>query len=121
MTWFWLAVTVLSQTAGDLLSAKGMTALGGIGDLGTRGLIRILRHIATHPIVLAGIALNAISFLSFIGLLSVAELSLAVPATASSYILKTALARWYLDEDVSMKRWAGAFFVAIGICLLATT
>ncbi len=82
MRWVWLIVSVVSSTAGDLLSAKGMTAHGEMADFGTGGLARVLRHIGTHPLVIAGIILNAISFLSFIALLSVAELSMAVPATA---------------------------------------
>lgn len=118
MRWIWLAISVLSSTAGDLVAAKGMTAHGEMADLGGGELARVLRHMGTNSLVLAGIFLNAVSFLSFIALLSVAELSVAVPATASSYILKTALAQWYLDEDVSKRRWAGAVLVALGIYLI---
>jgi drug/metabolite transporter (DMT)-like permease len=97
-----------------------MATHGEISDFGARGMARVMRYIGTHPLVLTGIALNAVSFIAFIALLSVAELSLAVPATATSYILKTALAQWYLGEDVSRKRWAGAVMVAVGVYLIAT-
>ena len=119
MRWAWLAITVLSGTAGDLASAKGMVAHGEIEHFGARRVARLLRYIVTHHLILAGIAFNAISFLSFVALLSTAELSFAVPATGVSYILKTALAEWYLGEHVTRRRWVGAACVALSVLLIA--
>ncbi|HLG99392.1 MAG TPA: EamA family transporter [Bryobacteraceae bacterium] len=118
MKWMWLAITVLSSTAGDLASAKGMVAHGEIEHFGPRRVGRLLRYISTHPLIVAGIAFNAISFFSFLALLTVAEISFAVPASAISYVLKTALAGWYLDEHVNARRWIGAACVALGVYLL---
>jgi uncharacterized membrane protein len=117
--WAWLAITVLSSTIGDLISAKGMLAHGEIEHFGARRLARLLHYIATHRLIVTGIAFNAISFVSFVALLSTAELSFAVPATAVSYILKTALAQWYLGEHVPLRRWIGAACVALGVLLIA--
>lgn len=52
-------------------------------------------------------------------LLSIADLSFAVPVTAASVVLETVLARLALKEKVNPMRWAGAFFVACGVALLA--
>lgn len=119
MKWIWLAITVLSSTAGDLICAKGMVAHGEIEHFGARRVVRLLGYISTHPLIIAGIAFNAVSFVSFLALLTVSEISFAVPATAVSYILKTALAGWYLGEHVNIRRWMGAACVAIGVYLLA--
>ncbi len=119
MKWIWLAITVLSGTVGDLVSAKGMTAHGEVEHFGPERLARLMRYIFTHRLILAGIVANALAFFSFMALLSVAELSFAVPATALSYILKTGLAEWYLDERVTPRRWAGAVLVALGVFLIA--
>jgi len=119
MKWVWLAVTVLTSTAGDLVSAKGMLGHGEMEQFGPRRIVRLLRYIATHPLIVAGILFDALSFLSFLALLSTAELSFAVPATAVSYILKTALSHSYLGERVSTRRWIGAACVAIGVYLIA--
>jgi drug/metabolite transporter (DMT)-like permease len=118
--WVWLAVTVVTSTVGDLVSAKGMVAHGEIEHFGARRITRLLRYIGTHPLVVTGIVFNALSFFSFLALLSVAPLSFAVPATAVSYVLKTALSRWYLGEHVSARRWLGAACVAIGVYLVST-
>jgi transporter family protein len=117
--WIWVVVSVVSSTFGDLVSAKGMAIHGEIEDFGPRSLGRLLHYIGTNPLVVAGLAANAISFASFIALLAVAELSFAVPATALSYILKTMLAGWYLHEHVTPRRWTGAVMVAIGIVLIS--
>jgi transporter family protein len=119
MKWTWLLISVISGTFGDLLSAKGMAIHGEIHDFGPSGLGRVLRYIVTHPLVVTGIACNAISFFSLMALLTVSELSFAVPAGAMSYVLKTALARWYLSENVTVRRWLGAICVAIGIALIS--
>ena len=119
MIWFWVAVTVVSGSLGDLLSARGMARHGEIEHFRPSGVRRVLRYILTHRTVMAGIAANAVSFISFMALLSLADLSFAVPVTALGYILRTALARIYLREYVSAKRWAGAILVALGVLLVA--
>lgn len=119
MKWVWVVVSVISGTFGDLLSAHGMAEHGEIQSFKLHGLARIIRFIFTHKVVLAGIAANAVSFLSMLALLSVAPLSFAVPATAMSYIFKTILARPMLGEHVTPRRWMGVVLVSIGIALIS--
>ena len=61
----------------------------------------------------------AVSFFAFMSLLSISELSFAVPATAVTYVLETALAKFLLRERICWGRWAGASLVACGVALLA--
>jgi len=61
----------------------------------------------------------AVSFFAFMALLSVSDLSFAVPATAATYVIETILAKFLLKEHVGMCRWAGASLVAGGVALLA--
>jgi drug/metabolite transporter (DMT)-like permease len=110
---------VISSTAGDVFSAKGMAEREEVHDFRPGGIARIFHYIATHPMVLSGIAANAFSFAAFLGLLSVAPLSFAVPATALSYILKTLLAEFYLHEKVDKRRWMGVALVSAGIILIS--
>ena len=70
------------------------------------------------PLALA-VFLMAISFFAFMKLLSLADLSFAVPVTAASVALETVLARVVLREKVTALRWAGALSVACGVALLA--
>jgi drug/metabolite transporter (DMT)-like permease len=119
MKWIWVLVTVVGGTFGDLLSAKGMTYHGEIVDFGPGGLKRIIVHIATHRLVLLGILGDAVSFIGLLALLSTTDLAFAVPVTAISTIIKTGLARWYLGEDVTVRRWVGTVLVAAGIVMIS--
>lgn len=119
MSWVWVLVTVIGGTVGDLLNAKGMVVHGEIQDFGPRGLAKIVRHIFTERLVILGMTADAISFIGLLALLATTDLAFAVPVTALSTIVKTALARWYLGEDVSARRWGGAILVAVGIVLIA--
>ena len=65
------------------------------------------------------VALMAISFFTFLTLLSLADLSFAVPATAASFVIETFVAKYFLKEQVAWQRWTGAGLVACGVALLA--
>ena len=119
VTWLWVIVSVVSGTLGDVFGAKGMSERGEIEDFRPQGLARVLHYIVTHPLVVLGIACNAVSFGSFLAVLSLAPLSFAVPATSLNYILKTLLAKWYLREHVDWHRWTGVALVAAGIIMIS--
>jgi drug/metabolite transporter (DMT)-like permease len=51
-------------------------------------------------------------------LLSWAEVSFVVPATAANYIAGTFGAKFLLKERVSRARWAGMLLVAAGVALV---
>jgi bacterial/archaeal transporter family protein len=61
----------------------------------------------------------AVAFFALLSLLSIADLSFAVPATSASYLFETVFAKVLLKEDVRWERWAGACLVAVGVALLA--
>jgi len=65
------------------------------------------------------IVFMAISFFAFLKLLTVADLSFAVPASAASFVLETVFAKLLLKERINLLRWAGAGLVACGVALLA--
>jgi drug/metabolite transporter (DMT)-like permease len=114
-----VALVVVPGTVGDILNSVGMRRLGEIHDWSPKRLVQLAGRVARDPYVLAGIPAMAISFFAMMALLSAAKLSFAVPITASSYILETALAKYLLKERVDWRRWAGASLVALGIALLS--
>lgn len=66
-----------------------------------------------------GVVFMAVSFFSFISLLSYADLSFVVPLTAVAYITNTLGARFFLHEHVSRERWLGTLLVAFGVSLIS--
>jgi drug/metabolite transporter (DMT)-like permease len=69
--------------------------------------------------VIAAVAAMAVSFFAYLGLLTIAELSFAVPATAVTYVLETVLAKYVLKEHVNWLRWVGASLVICGVALVS--
>jgi len=118
MKWLLVAIIVVCTTVGEVLQAKGMRAHGEIHDFRPGALGRVLNSIARNRMVVGSVVAMAVSFFAFMTLLSIEDVSFAVPATAASYVLETVLAKLILKEHVSGRRWAGASLVACGVALL---
>ncbi len=119
MRWILVAIIVLCNTFGDVLNTAGMKRYGELDDLRPRTLLRMAVEILHNPYVLGGLGCLAVSFFALLGLLSIANVSFAVPATAIAYLLETMLAKYILKEDVHWRRWAGALLVACGVLMLS--
>jgi len=119
MKWVTIAIIVSATAAADVLQAMGMRRQGEIRDFRPGALGRVLAALARNRFVIGAVAAMAVSFFAFMGLLSVSELSFAVPATAITYVLETALSRYVLKERVNWLRWAGASLVICGVALIS--
>ena len=119
MRWTLVLIIAVGNAAGDLLVTKGMKCHGEVSEFGPRGIRRLIGKLVRNGYVLAGIAGMAVSFFALLTLLSIASLSFAIPATAVTYVLETALAKILLGERVDWRRWAGASLVAGGVALLS--
>ena len=119
MKWLLVALMVGATTAGEVLQAAGMRRHGEIRDFRPGALGRAAAVLARNWMVAASVLAMAVSFFAYLGLLTVAELSFAVPATAVTYALETVLAKYVLREQVSWRRWAGALLVVCGVALVS--
>ena len=119
MTWFLVAAVVLATAAGDLFQTIGMKQGGEIHDFRPGALGRALGVVLRNRWVILSIGSFAVSFFAFLGLVSVAELSFAVPATAAAYVVETLLAQVVLQEQVGAARWAGAALVTAGVVMIS--
>lgn len=117
--WFFVGLIVFSTVASDLLQSWEMKRHGEVTDFGPSGIARLLKMLVTKLPLLGSIFFLAVSFYAFLALLSVADLSFAVPATALSLVAETILARVLLKERVNAARWVGTLLVACGVALLA--
>jgi drug/metabolite transporter (DMT)-like permease len=111
--WALVSVVVLATAGGDLLQATEMRKTSNASVAATA------RSFVQRPLLVASVVCLAVSFGAFLALLRIADLSFAVPATAVSFVLETALAQWFLKERVGARRWAACFLVALGVAMLA--
>jgi drug/metabolite transporter (DMT)-like permease len=119
MKWLFVAVIVCATVLGDVLQTVGMRRHGEIHDFRPGALGRAAAVLARNRYVVLAVAMMAVSFFAFLTLLSFADLSFAVPATAASFVIETVIAKYFLKEQVTWRRWAGAGLVACGVALLA--
>ncbi len=119
MRFLLVALVVAATALGDLPQTIGMKQKGAIEDFRPGALGRALAAALRNRWVALSIPCFAVSFFAFLGLVSVAELSFAVPATAAAYAVETLLARLVLKETISARRWAGTFLVAAGVALVS--
>jgi drug/metabolite transporter (DMT)-like permease len=117
--WLLVLVIVATNTVGDLLQAMGMRRHGQVEEFHPSALGLLATSLARNKYVIGGIVAMAIGFFALLSLLSIADLSFAVPATSASYLFETILAKTVLKEDVSWERWLGACLVACGVGMLA--
>ena len=117
--WLLVAAIVGSMAASDLLQSHEMKRHGEIREFHPSRLGSLLATLARRVNLVLAIVFMAVSFFAFIALLSIADLSFAVPATALSFVVETFLAKYVLKEQVGATRWAGAGLVACGVALLA--
>ena len=113
-TFFLLFSLIVGSTLGEICSAKGMKQVGDI-SFSPRSLLAAVRRMIRNPYLITGIGFLAVSFFSFLSLLSYQNLSFIVPLTAATYIMNTLGARFYLKEKVTKRRWLGTILVAGGV------
>jgi len=114
-----IALIVLADSAGDVFLTRGMKQVGEIRTLNPRLLLSIGRRVISNKSFLSGIFFMAITFFSFLVVLSWADLSLVFPAKSLVYVTSTLGAKWALKETISSQRWGGIFLVCLGVALIS--
>ena len=119
IAWLLVGIIVCCTVAGDILQTVEMKRQGEVLDYPIRKMGSTIARRLVRPYLIATIVCMAFSFFAFMKLLTIADLSFAVPATAGTFVLDTILARVLLRERVGIRRWAGALLIAGGVALLA--
>jgi len=117
IAWLLVFAIMVATLTADVLQTFEMKRHGEVRFGGGR----LLRSagVLGRPLLLLAIFCMAVSFFVFLKLLTIADLSFAVPATAGNFVLETFVAKSILKERVDARRWAGTLLVAGGVALLA--
>src|ERR1039458_6238462 len=110
-----LGLVSICAPLGDTFLSRGMTRLPAI----------TLAHPATliaavfTPWIALGIALLIGFFASYLTALSWADLTYVLPATAFGNVIVALLSRFWLQEPISIERWAGIVLSTVGVGFVA--
>ncbi len=119
MKWIIVMILIGSTTLGDVARARGMKNHGEVREFHPGAISSALWTLARNRWVILSTCSMAISFFSFVRLVSIAPLSFAVPVSAATFIPETILARFFLRENVDWRRWAGAGLIGAGVVLIS--
>lgn len=118
LTAFMVFLVVLSNSAGDVFITRGIKKTGDLSLVSPREIFKTAKKILTNRDFQLGVFFLAVSFFSFISVLSWADVSLVVPATSIVNVITVLGARFVLKEEVSAMRWAGTLLVCCGVALV---
>ena len=119
MKWVLVLMVICATTVGDVLRSLGMRQHGEIHDFRPGAIGSAMGMIARNGYVIISTCSMAVSFFSFMKLVSIAPMSFAVPMSAATFIPETLLARVLLKEQVDWRRWAGVLLILVGVVFIS--
>lgn len=114
-----LSIAVLGASGGELSVSCAMKQVGELHHLSPRSLINFLGRAVRVKWLWMGVTLLALGFFSLLALLSWANVSFVIPATAMGYVTGALGARFLLGERLTPLRWAGIVLVSAGVALVS--
>lgn len=120
-TYILLLLMVSFGSTGDTLLSKGMKQLGEVRFDSLRALALTFLHTFGSPTIWLGIACLLGFFTCYLLVLSWADFSYVLPASAIGLVLVTLLAYLVLGETVTSTRWAGVALISVGVILVGRT
>ncbi len=100
----------------QVLLKKGMNGVGSITL--TEMTKQFVRIVATNPYVFLGLLIYVISTVIYLAALSRGELSILYPIIAISYIVAAVFAVLFLNEKITLIRWAGIITIVVGVVMV---
>jgi uncharacterized membrane protein len=119
-TALFLAITVFANSGGEIAVSRAMKDTGEIKNFKLAALLPVFKRTFRSRWIRLAIGLLAVGFFSLLALLSWADVSFVIPATASTYVVGGLGAKFLLGEQLSPARWAGIALVSVGVALVCT-
>lgn len=117
--WIGLIISILLGAFGQILMKVAMKAAGPVPlSSGIPVLFDYFLHAAFSLPLIGAAACYGVSFLLWLGVLSVADLSLARPIMSLGYLVTMAYGI-YAGEEVTPGRIVGTLFIVLGIVFIA--
>jgi uncharacterized membrane protein len=112
---------VLFTSLGNILLSMGMSKIGQVSTASPGALMTAFLHTVTSGMVWLGIFCLLLYFVSYLLVLSWADYSYVMPASAVGYPIVTFLGYAILRERVSFAGWLGVALICAGVMLVERT
>jgi multidrug transporter EmrE-like cation transporter len=114
-----LITSVILNVTGNFLLKNGVLSIGGISGEKAK-LIAELTKAGLSPFIISGLALYGLSFLIWLRVLTISDLSRSYPIFATMvFLLTTVISIILFKENVSFLRVAGIIIMLTGIFIVA--
>lgn len=113
-------IMMVCATTGDSLLKRGMSEIGPV-TLTHAGLFQAFRSAMTSTTIWLAILFLIGFMLSNMTVLSWADYSYVMPASAIGYVAVTFVGMTLLGETVSPRRWMGVVLICAGVFLVGQT
>jgi drug/metabolite transporter (DMT)-like permease len=120
-TYVLLVLLVAFGSVGDILLSKGMKQIGAVNDWSPAALLDVGLQTFTSGTIWLGIASLILFFVCYMLVLTWADFSYVLPASATSYAVVPLLGYLLLGEVVSTLRWSGVALICVGVALVGRT
>jgi uncharacterized membrane protein len=120
-TYIFILLMVIFGPLGNVLLSKGMKSMGAITDRSPGQLFQVAEQVFGSGTIWLGIASMLLFFVAYMLVLSWADYSWVLPASAVAYGTVALLGHFALGEPVSPLRWAGIAVICVGVFVVGQT
>jgi len=118
MVYLLVFISVAAMTAAQLFLKKGVLFIGQC-PLNFSDLIPFFIKAFTNNYVISAVFLTILTALTWIVVVSRAQLTFVYPFMALSYVLVALFSLFILKEDVTLLRWLGIIAICLGVFLVS--
>jgi ceramide glucosyltransferase len=112
-----LTIVVLTGTGGEICLTHAMKLLGEVHDFHPRAILKFVFRAVRVSWLWIAVLLMAVSFFSFLAMLSWFPVSFVIPATSLAYVAGAFGAKLFLGERLNATRWAGILMICLGVAM----
>jgi len=120
-TYILLVCLVLFNSVGNVLLSKGMKQVGEVADFSPSALVQMSFKVFLNANIWLGMVSLLLFLVSYMLILSWADLSYVQPASAMGYAIVPLLGYLLLGELIPPTRWVGVLFICAGVALVGGT
>jgi drug/metabolite transporter (DMT)-like permease len=116
-----VAVLIVLNSAGNFFFGLGMERIGALHGWSMSALHSAFVAIFSSGWIWLGIVSMLLFLAAFMMVLSWADFTYVLPATASMYVVVPLLSHFLLGERVTSLRWMGVALICVGVAFVART